>query len=73
MSVRDFFDNNGGGDYGWNNNGKKGGSPFGHFVGQLVIAGLIFACVFTFPIPTILYSSFTTPETVLVPPRSIPI
>lgn len=45
MSVRDFFDNNGGGDYGWNNNGKKSGSPFGHFVGQLVIAGLIFACV----------------------------
>lgn len=46
MSVRDLFDNNGGGgSYGWNENGKGRRAPFGHFVGQLVIAGLIFACV----------------------------
>ncbi len=45
MSVRDLFDNNGGGSYGWNENGKSRRAPFGHFVGQLVIAGLIFACV----------------------------
>jgi murein DD-endopeptidase MepM/ murein hydrolase activator NlpD len=44
MSVRDLF-NNGGSDYGWNNNGKKPNTPFGHFIGQLVIAGLIFSCV----------------------------
>lgn len=46
MSVRDLFDNNGsGGSYGWNENGKKRRTPFAHFVGQLVIAGLIFSCV----------------------------
>ncbi|MGI5824741.1 MAG: murein hydrolase activator EnvC family protein [Bacillota bacterium] len=45
MSVRDLFDNNGGSDYGWNNNGRKPNAPFGHFIGQLVIAGLIFSCV----------------------------
>ncbi len=45
MSVRDLFEHNGGGEYGWNQNGRKSRTPFGHFIGQLVIAGLIFSCV----------------------------
>lgn len=44
MSVKDLFDNNGG-SYGWNENGKRRKTPFGHFVSQLVVAGLIFSCI----------------------------
>ena len=43
MSVRDLFDNSN--KSGWNEKGKNNKSPFGHFVGQLVIAGLIFCCI----------------------------
>ena len=43
MSVRDLFDNNN--KYGWNENSKNKKNPLGHFVGQLVIAGLIFCCI----------------------------
>lgn len=43
MSVKDLFDNNGKYYRSEKESNKK--SPLGHFVGQLVIAGLIFCCI----------------------------